>query len=79
MNKYKLYDLPIHDQAYFIIVGLNGSWLYNAMYKWMEVEANCQSIVDNYKADWCQTTLDQIEQYVNESYDDIKAYKASKQ
>jgi hypothetical protein len=69
-NWYKLQDLSIKWQAYFIIVGLNGSWLYNALYPQIEEEWFCAKIVENFLNDYdyddCETNG--INMHINESY-----------
>ena len=72
--KYKLKDLSIRYQAYYIITGLNGSWLYNAMHKELENEVYCMRLVNQYYMNECVGTTEQIEQHINECHDDILAH-----
>ena len=86
----KLKDIPcIKDQAYFIMVGLEGSWLYNACYPSVEDEAWCKNFVncfaDDYGLDEVYTdkfgeehrvrSISTIQQHINESYEDIMEYR----
>jgi hypothetical protein len=76
--KYELQDLSIKNQAYFIIVGLNGSWLYNALYPHIEQEEFCAKIVDNFLSDHAyeDCVTNGINAHINDSYDDILSYQA---
>ena len=86
----KLKDIQcIKDQAYFIMVGLNGSWLYNACYPSTEDEAWCKNFVNCFAADYGleEVWIDQfgeehrvnmvhtIQEHINESYEDIMEYR----
>jgi hypothetical protein len=74
-----LWSLPIKDQAYFILVGREGSWIYNAMYDEMDNnEGFCGRIVQAYK-DENPTPCEMVQGYLNESYDSIMAYRARRQ
>ena len=79
--KYELQDLSIKWQAYYIIVGLNGSWLYDALYPQIEEEEFCAKIVSNflgvYAYEDCVTNG--INAYINDSYDDILSYQLLQQ
>ena len=78
--KYKLQDLSIRHQAYFIIVGLNGSWLYNALYPHIEEEEFCAKIVSEFLGDYAyeDCVTNGIDAYVNDSYDHILKCEAER-
>jgi hypothetical protein len=77
-----LWSLPIKDQAYYILVGINGSWIYNALFDDMEEdEGFCMRIVEAYREDNCDENGNPtpiVQQHLDESYDAIEAYKALK-
>jgi hypothetical protein len=73
--KYKLSDLPICDQAYCIIVGFNGSWIYNALHEHMDDVIFCTKIVEAYKQDYDDQVLPEIQELVD-SYDERMVYAA---
>lgn len=76
-------DIPcIKDKAYFIIVGMNGSWLYDALYPQIKDEEFCKRIVVNFESDFGdddEYIPESVKQYINDSYDDIMSYRASRE
>ena len=86
-----LWSLPIQDQAYWILVGLLGSWIYDALYDDIEGNdeiniARCQRIVTEYKNINCYSAdgtlhppCSMVQDYLNESYDGVMEYRAKRQ
>ena len=68
-GKYQLEELSIKDQAYYIMVGLEGSWLYNALHKQAEDETWCVEFVAQWKEDGGEVDRDRVEHYINENYE----------
>jgi len=69
----------VKDKAYFIIVGMNGSWLYDALYPQIEDEEFCQRIVDKFEGDFGDEYIpDCVQENINDSYNDIMRYRAER-
>ena len=45
-----LKSFEVKKLAYLILVGINGSWIYEALHEQLKDEEFCKNIVDNY---WC--------------------------
>jgi hypothetical protein len=78
MSKYDYHTLPIKDKAYFIVVGINGSWLWNSMYPHVDTEEFCKSIVDNFESEHYVTDFPEIQQHIDDCYEDIMEYRAAR-
>jgi hypothetical protein len=75
--KYK--DIPcIKDKAYFIVVGINGSWLYNSLYPYIEEEYFCKNIVEHFESESHVDDWPEIQQHIDDSYDEIMRYRMSR-
>ena len=55
-----LKTMPVETLAYHIVVGVNGSWLYNALHKYIDNPAVAQSIIDEYERDYGQELWQEI-------------------
>lgn len=53
-------DYNVFGQAYFIVVGLNGSWMYDALYEQLKDEEFCKKIVGEYKKCYGSEVLSDI-------------------
>ena len=93
MKKKMLYkDIPcIKDKAYFIMTGLEGSWLVEATDLHNQDEAWCKNFVDAFEADYgvdpeyfimgvkrvCKS-LTSIQEHIDDSYEEILEYRLKK-
>jgi hypothetical protein len=77
--KYRLSDLSVQDQAYYILVAINGSWIYNALHARLKDEALCAEIVREFLLDNEGGELvDDVETFINESHDDLLEFRKNK-
>lgn len=76
MRKYDYYSLSIKDKAYFILVGINGSWLYNSLFPHIESEEFCKQIVDNFESEHYASDFPEIQQHIDDTYDFILENRA---
>jgi hypothetical protein len=78
MSKITLKTIPcIIDQAYFIMVGLQGSWLWEATYPDCQDEVWCTKFVKEYTQ--CQGWDDKgVQEHIDCSYEDIISYREVK-
>ena len=60
-------SFTIKQQAYLIVVGLTGSWMYDATHKELESEEYCQRIVDQYWLNNGSSSLSDIALYVRDT------------
>ena len=77
----KLKNLSVIDQAYYIMVGLNGSWLYNSTSPSNKDKKWCENFVNGFKSDYgmevhteygtCEANKS-IQNYIDDCSDDIK-------
>lgn len=73
----KLIDIPcVKDQAYFIMVGLNGSWMFDATYPINQDEDWCRQWVKHY-TDNCGWDDQTIQMMIDDCYEDILKYRLS--
>lgn len=71
----KLKDIPcVKLQAYFIMVGLSGSWMFDATYPQNQDELWCKNWVQHYTDvyGWDDQT---VQMMINDSYEDILSYR----
>ena len=66
-DKQFIKSFTIKEQAYLIVVGLTGSWMYDATYKELEQEEYCQNIVDQYFSNYAEQSLNQIALYAKDT------------
>jgi hypothetical protein len=57
---------PIKDQAYYIVVGFCGSWMYEVLLSEMEDEEFCRKLVNRYRDDYGDEVVEQVQAF----YDD---------
>ena len=61
----KLEDMSVTDQAYNIAVGLNGSWMYDALHVQLKEEEFCKQFVECWLRDEGVGEREQIEEFIN--------------
>ena len=82
MSKHLYRELPIKDKAYFILIGLSGSWLYDALYPHIEDADWCKKFVTEFEDNCGDGSKSwhghaaQIQECIDDSYDDILKYKS---
>ena len=79
MSTYKLKNLSIKDQAYYILEALNGSWIVEALWDQLQNEVICKSIIDNYLMDASEVSDTTIQEHINEFYQDLLEFRAAKE
>lgn len=78
MSKITLKELPcVKDQAYYIMVGVSGSWLYEALHPRCEDEKWCVQFVSLY-VDSHGWDCSDIQEMIDCSYEDILKYRLIK-
>ena len=66
-DKQFIKSFTIKQQAYLIVVGLTGSWMYDATHKQLKEEEYCQSIVDQYWSNYANCSLGTIALYARDT------------
>lgn len=56
----------VKDQAYLIVVGLTGSWMYDATRAQLKDEVYCKEIVEQYWANYGDQSLSEIAMYCSD-------------
>ena len=75
MGKIQFKDIPcVKDQAYFIMVGIAGSWMFDATYPANQDEEWCKHWVGEYTSN-CGWDDQGIQEMIDDSYEDIKKHK----
>lgn len=73
-----LKDIPcIKDQAYFIMVGTEGSWLFEATYPSNQDEKWCKRFVDTYVEEngWDDKAVQEV---IDMYYESVVCYRVKK-
>ena len=74
-NQILFKDLPcIKDKAYFIMVAVSGSWLYEATWPNNQDDKWCENFVKSYLNDHSLKDYD-VQTMVDDSYEDIVKYR----
>lgn len=66
-DKQFIKSFTIKEQAYLIVVGLTGSWMYNATHVELEDEKYCQRIVDQFWSDYGDSSLGDVAMYARDT------------
>lgn len=66
-DKQLLKSFTVKEQAYLIIVGLTGSWMYDATHKELENEEYCQRIVEEFWCNYAEGSLSTIAMYAHDT------------
>lgn len=77
----KLINIPcVKDQAYYIMIGLSGSWLWNACHPQSDDLEWCKQFVQHFDDDCGLEYQDNythrsIQMMIDDGYDDLVRYK----
>lgn len=75
----KFNDIPcIKDKAYFIMTGIEGSWLWEACYPAVLEESFCKKFVETFLADYDIDDRPEIQEMIDCSYDEIMQNRAKR-
>lgn len=66
-DKQFIKSFGVKEQAYLILVGLNGSWIYEATHKELEQEDYCQRIVDQFWSNYAESMLSEVAVYAQDT------------
>ena len=71
----KFNDIPcIKDKAYYIMIAVSGSWMYEATYPSNQDEAWCEKFVKEYLQ--CHSLEDyDVQMMIDDGYDDLIKYR----
>lgn len=73
-----LKEIPcVKDQAYFILIGVNGSWIYEILHKQLEDKEFCKQVVEYFVADYGWNSPP-VQNHIDDSYEDIMEYRRKK-